>query len=115
MWVVNRELSIIYNIIISIEDVRKTAKMFNSYEAKERKWEHIKWTLYRANGPADIYHIDGTELMEMKNSKGGFFIHNCVDGFMRKIVWLHVVLPNNNPFITTVYFLTCIEKNKLVS
>ena len=39
----------------------------------------------------------------------GFYIHGCVDGFSRKIIWLHVANTNKEPAVIAYYFLMEIE------
>ena len=55
-------------------------------------------------------YIDGND----KLKRWGFCIDGCVDGFSRKILWLHVASSNNDPLIIANYFLTWIKRYKLV-
>ena len=34
-----------------------------------------------------------------------FYVHGCIDGFKRKIIWLQVANTNKNPAVIAYYFL----------
>ena len=89
-----------YIIHVSKEDVRKAVNIVNPEVVEERKRNSIKLRLYWAKGPADIYHIDGND----KLKRWSIFMHGCVDGFSRKILWLHVASSNNDLLIIAIYF-----------
>ena len=48
------------------------------------------------------------------NSKYGFAIHGCVDGFSRKLLWLKVTRSNDNPVVPASYFLETVSKGNLL-
>lgn len=52
-------------------------------------------------GPDDCWHVDGYD----KLKQYGFPIHGCIDGFSRKILWLHLVTSNNDPYTIADLFL----------
>ena len=35
----------------------------------------------------------------------GFYVHGYIDGFSRKIIWLHVANTNKDPAVIAYYFL----------
>ena len=39
----------------------------------------------------------------------GFYVQGCIDGFGRKIIWLHVANANKDPAAIAYYFLKEIE------
>lgn len=39
----------------------------------------------------------------------GFAIHGCIDGFSRRMMWLHVASSYNNPSKIAEYYLACAE------
>ena len=39
----------------------------------------------------------------------GFHVHGCIDGFRRKIIWLHVTNINEDPAAIAHYFLKEVE------
>ena len=44
----------------------------------------------------------------------GFAIHDPIDGFSRKILWLRVASSNNNPKVIASYYMDCIRQLRLV-
>ncbi|XP_065909324.1 uncharacterized protein [Dysidea avara] len=60
----------------------------------------------RTVGPDYIWHCDGYD----KLKPYGFAIHGCIDGYSRRILWLHVSPSNNDPYIIAGYYLNCVEK-----
>ncbi len=48
-----------------------------------RRKRKLKRRLYTADGVNAVWHYDGYHQIAR-------YIHGCVDGFSRKIVWLHV-------------------------
>ena len=43
---------------------------------------------YGTGGPSSMWHVDGND----KLIGFGFYIHGCVDGYSRKVIWLKVGL-----------------------
>ena len=39
----------------------------------------------------------------------GFYVNVCIDGFSRKIIWLHVANTNKDPVVIAYYFLKEVE------
>lgn len=52
-----------------------------------------------------VWHVDGYD----KLKPFGFFIHGCIDGYSRRIMWLQVASNNNNPAIIAKYYLDCLK------
>ena len=44
----------------------------------------------------------------------GFAIHDAIDGFSRKILWLRVASSNNNPKVIASYYMDCIGQLRLI-
>ena len=53
-------------------------------------------------------HIDGNG----KLKRFGFSIHECIDGFSRKFMWLVVSTSNNDPLVIANQFFLCIKKHR---
>ena len=70
--------------------------------AVENRWRKlITRRIYETSGPGDVYRIDGNDKLKW----WVFAIHGCIDGFSRKILWLHVSTSNNDPLIiANIYF-----------
>lgn len=58
-----------------------------------RKARKLKRRQYRNPGPNFAWHIDGYD----KIKPYGFSIHGAIDGFSRKLIWLHVCRSNKSP------------------
>ena len=99
-------ITVKYNINVSTKNVRKALKELNPSDVQDRWRKLITRRIYDTNGPADAYHIDGND----KLKRWGFAIHGCIDGFSRKILWLHVSTSNNDLLIITNFYLSCISK-----
>ncbi|KAJ8312218.1 hypothetical protein KUTeg_009591 [Tegillarca granosa] len=63
--------------------------------------------LKRRTGLNAMWHIDGYD----KLARYGIYIHGCVDGYSRKIIWLHAYYTNKDPKVTAGYFMDVITEN----
>ena len=71
-----------------------------------RKRHRLKRRVYRNEGPNAVWHADGYD----KLKPYGFPVHGCIDGWSRKVLWLHVTRSNNYPDNIASYFLEAIQK-----
>ena len=71
-----------------------------------RKAHRLKRRVYHNPGPNYAWHCDGYD----KLKPFGFPIHGCVDGWSRKVLWLHVARSNNQPDIIAKFYLDAVEK-----
>ncbi|XP_041839948.1 uncharacterized protein LOC121638921 isoform X1 [Melanotaenia boesemani] len=55
---------------------------------------------YISRGPNDTWHIDGNDKLKFF----GLWIHLCIDGFSRKVIWLKVGISNRRPAFVGRYF-----------
>ena len=55
-----------------------------------------------------MWHADGFD----KLKPFGFAIHGCIDGYLRRIMWLKVSYSNNCPEIIASYYLQCVSSLK---
>ena len=95
-----------YGVNVAKEDFRKALTSVDPGKVNKRKSKTIVRREYLSSGPNIIYHKDGND----KLKRGGFRIHECVDGFSRKLLWLIVASSNNDPIVISHYFLRCIKK-----
>lgn len=72
-----------------------------------RKRHRLKRRVYRNEGPNAVWHADGYD----KLKPYGFPVHGCIDGWSRKVLWLHVTRSNNYPDNIASYFLETVEKH----
>ena len=56
-------------------------------------------------GPNAVWHIDGYD----KLAPYGIYIHSCVDGFSRKIIWLNAYKTNKDPKVIVGYYMEAIQ------
>ena len=70
-----------------------------------RKKRCLKRRRYASRSPNFCLHMDGYD----KLKPFGFFMHGCVDGFSRRIIWLEVQRSNKIPTVVAKYFLDSIK------
>jgi hypothetical protein len=70
-----------------------------------RKSKSLKRRLYYSKGPNFSWHLDGYD----KLSPYGLAIHGCIDGFSRKMLWLHLTPTNHNPKVISRFYLETVE------
>lgn len=82
MW---QRLRCIYNLTVKQSTVLKVLQVVDPEGIEARSRYKLKRRSYRVPGPNYLWHIDGYD----KLKKFGFPIHGCVDGYSRKVIWLH--------------------------
>ena len=60
---------------------------------------------YTNRGPNFAWHVDGND----KLRPFGFSIHGAIDGWSRKILWLHCGISNKDPNIICNYYMDQVE------
>ena len=70
-----------------------------------RRKKYLKRRLYFARGPNWVWHIDGYD----KLKPYGFSLHGAIDGFSRRIMWLHTLRSNKNPKEVCCLYLNTIR------
>ena len=75
---------------------------------ERRSGRKLQRRVYRCPGPNFTWHINGYD----KLKPFGFCSHGCMDGFIRKIIWL--LVGNNVPLIITSYYLKPVKENRVV-
>ena len=70
------------------------------------KKEGYSSRVYECLAPGHIYHLDDND----KLKRWGLCIHECVDGFSRKILWLIASSTINDPIVIGNCFLQCMKK-----
>ena len=87
------------------EAVRIALNVLDPEDVCRRKSHRLKRQKYRNKGPNHVWHLDSNDNLK----PFGFYIHGCIDGFSRKIIWLHVANTNKEPTVIAYYFLMEIE------
>ena len=73
---------------------------------QSRRARRLRGRTYHVPGPNYCWHTDGYD----KLKPYGFPIHGCIDGWSRKIIWLHVARSNNKPEIPAAFFLKSVQE-----
>ena len=74
-----------------------------------RKARKLQRRSYVSPGPNTTWHVDGYD----KLKSYGLPIHDCIDGFSRRITWLKVYKSKNDPVIPAKFFLHAEEENRV--
>ena len=78
---------------IDKETVRLCLKILDPSGVALRIFRRLQRRAYLSAGPDHIWYIDGYDKLKPR----GFAIHGAIDGYSRRIFWLHVSASNNNP------------------
>ena len=96
-------------IVASRVIVMLAMRILRPEEVTERRKRRLHRRDYVSPGPNFVWHIDGYD----KLKPFGFAIHGAIDGFSRRILWLHVGPTNNHPQVTALNFVrTVIQLEK---
>ena len=94
------------NINLSQKKTLALLHLMDEEGVETRKRRRLRRRAYLNPGPNFVWHMDGYD----KLKPYGFPIHGCIDGYSRRILWLHVARSNNNPLLVAQYFVkTAIE------
>ena len=96
--------SLKYGVNISKEHVRNALIDIDPEGVLIRKKKTIKRRKYETNRLFDVLHIDRND--KLKNFS--FAIHECIDGFSKKLIWLFVSTTNNDPLVVANFYLKTI-------
>ena len=61
--------------------------------AVRRQRHQLQQRKYYSKGPNYVWHLDGYDQLK----PFGFAIHECIDGYSRKVLWLSLLQSNNDP------------------
>lgn len=103
MW---KRLQLYHNLNIKRDTVRQLLKAIDPEGVERRKRHRLSRRKYFVPGPNFLWHVDGYD----KLKPFGFAIHGAVDGYSRRILWLHVSPTNNDPAVIAGYYLKCLQR-----
>jgi hypothetical protein len=86
--------------------VQKTLQELDPEGSAERKAYSLKRRVYHNVGPNYAWHCDGYD----KLKPFGFPVHDAIDGWSRKILWLYVTRSNNSPHNIASYFIEAVQE-----
>ena len=102
----HQRLTVDHKLTTSRETVRQILKIVDPDGVKRRSKHCLKRRQYKVKGPNYIWHIDGYD----KLKPFGFCIHGAIDGYSRRILWLHIGPSNNDPKVVAQYYLNCVRQ-----
>ncbi|XP_041435008.1 uncharacterized protein LOC108711600 [Xenopus laevis] len=88
-------------------DVYQVMRVLDPYGLQFRRPGQcrIPRIVYSCRGPNDVWHIDGNDKLKFY----GIWIHLCIDGFSRRVIWLNAGTTNRKPDIIGRYFLNAVD------
>ena len=93
-------------LVVRKHDVRLLVKELDPEGVMIRKRRHLCRRKYSNPGPNFRWHINGYNKLKYF----GFSIRGCIDGFSRKILWLHVYASNKDPNVTAKLYLDTVSE-----
>ena len=83
------------------ETVKILLKILDADGVELRSFHRLARRTYVSLGPNYLWYIHRYD----KIKPYGFAIHDAIDGFSRKIIWLRVASSNNNPKVAASYYM----------
>jgi hypothetical protein len=93
-----------YKIIASLKTISAIQKDIAPENVEMRKLQKLIRREYVSLGPDYTWHFDGWDKLQ----RFGFAVHGCVDGFSRKLIWLHVAPSNRIARLTLSFYMNAI-------
>ena len=98
MW---KTLLLKYNIQLPRHTVQILLHELDPEVSDLRRAQRLRRRMFVHPGPNVCWHCDGYD----KLKPNGFPIHECIDGFSRRVLWLSVTKTNNDPRIIGKFFV----------
>uniref|UniRef100_A0A0F8C524 Integrase core domain-containing protein n=1 Tax=Larimichthys crocea TaxID=215358 RepID=A0A0F8C524_LARCR len=86
------------------ETVRILMRLLDGEGVQLRTRRRLRRRIYHSRGPNYVWHIDGYD----KLKPFGIAISGCIDGFSRRVIWLHAYKTNNDPDVIAGYFMDAV-------
>ncbi|KAM4722997.1 uncharacterized protein WCC33_009195 [Rhinophrynus dorsalis] len=89
-------------------DVHEIMRQLDKDGLLRRRPGHCKIPrrVYSTKGPNDTWHIDGNDKLRFY----GIWIHLGIDGFSRRVLWLHAGTSNRKPEFIARYFIDAVVR-----
>lgn len=107
MW---HRLTRLYKLKVKQKTVLAALRVVDPAGVAARFRRRLKRRKYGVPGPNFLWHIDGYD----KIKRFGFAIHGCIDGYSKRVIWLHVASTNNDPNVIAFYYLILPEHSKKI-
>ena len=88
------------------EDVRRAILHYDPDEVSRRKRRKQRQRKYFSAGPNYSWHIDGHDKLKPFGSS----LHGCIDGFLRRLIWLEVSSSNKKQEIIGKFYLDAVRQ-----
>ena len=96
-------------LVTDRETVRIAMRSLDPEGETARSCHRLQRRVYNARDPNYVWHIDGYD----KIKRYGFAIHGAIDGYSQKILWLKVLVSNNNPKMIGTLYLNYVSQSKI--
>ena len=87
-------------MLVRKEDVRFLLANIDPKDSQERKSRKLRCRQNHSKGPNYIWHVDSYD----KLKPYGICINVCIDGYSRKIMWLHAYKTSSDSRVVGGYF-----------
>jgi hypothetical protein len=94
-----------YDVQVTRDAVSTAQKNIAADAGASRKKQRLVRREYNVDGPNALWHFDQNDKMRQFGSE----IHGCIDGWSRKMVWLHVGASNRIPEQILAYYVDAIN------
>ncbi|XP_052765590.1 uncharacterized protein LOC128206898 [Mya arenaria] len=91
---------------ITRELSRELVRIIDPEGVERRKRHRLRRRQYISRGPNYVWHLDGYD----KLAPYGIYIHGCIDGFSRKVMWLKAGITNKRPEVIASYFIEAVNQ-----
>ena len=96
-----RRLRMRHNSVVTRDTVMRALRVIDPQGVENRRRHRLQRRRYSTPGPNFLWHLDGWD----KLKPYGFCVHDCIDGFSRRILWLEVGSTNKDAKVVVNHFL----------
>ena len=93
-------------VVANHDVVHAAIKHLDPIDVAHRSAKKLTRRKYYVNGPNEVWHLDGNDKL-----KPFGFIHGCIDGYSRKMLWLEVCPSNKDPAVIANLFIKYVSHN----
>lgn len=95
-----------YGFIVKRDTVYAILKISDPEGLAARYGNRLRRRIDSTPGPNSLLHVDGWDKL---GKLFGIYVHGCIDGFSRYIIWLGASNSNKDPRVAAYYFLKSIK------
>eukprot|EP00474_Spongospora_subterranea_P000744 CRZ01202.1 hypothetical protein [Spongospora subterranea] len=93
-----------HEVLVTRDAVSAAQLTINPDDVAGRRKHRLQRRDYHVPGPNALWHFDQND----KLRQFGFEIHGCIDGWSRKMIWLHVTPNNRIPELVLAYYIDAV-------